>query len=365
MTRRRAAAVVAATAGLLVLLLLTPASAARLLLSSGGLTTAAAAPCTTAALAAGTGGASGTLTTVVLSGVPAACRGQQATLRLHTADGTPLAASDASVTLAAADTTTVTVPAYAASRVAGVALTVGTWGVPVTWAAPQAGPSGPVTPGPGTVFGPLRWTVLPQSGTQACVVVPVSGDAGTTWRIDLHLDQRPFNGVADGSGFEVHTPYWAKVLDPRPVDGVVQVGGVASGGMPGAAVLQAGQSFEVEICHYRLPAPAYDPALTYSQTSTAVTGSAYDACFTTTVRVTGTPQFFAGWRADVDLEPLQTFFAASGRSLDTSRIRTSTGELSVAPLGGTVYRVTPRQGWSALGIRDDVPQTFGICAGSR
>lgn len=362
MTARRLTAVVAAVTAVLAVLLLTPASAARLTVVAGQLTTSAAAPCSTASVSAGTGGASGTVTSVVLSAVPAACRGQQATLRVYAADGTPLAAADTTVTLATADTTTVTVPAYATARVGGVALTVGTWGMPVTWTAPTGGVSGPVTPGPGTVFGTLRWTQLSQSGTQACVVVPVSGEAGTVWRVDLHLNERPYNGVADGSGFQVHAPWWAKVLSTQPVNGVVSVGGVSQGGAEGADKLKAGQSFEVTICHYGLPQPSYDPALTYTQTSTAVTGNVDEACFSTTVRVSGTPQFFAGWRADVDVKPLADLFAASGRSIRNLRI--IQGNYVLTPQGGTVYRVTAATGWSAYGIRDDTPQTFTICSGS-
>lgn len=355
---RRAAAPVAVLLGvvaLLVALALSPASAARLVVRGPSVTTGSAAPCATTALgaAAGTPTASGTATQVVLSGVPAGCRGQVATLRLYAADGTALAASDTSATLAASGSTAVTVPSYAATRVAGVALTVGTWSLPVAWTAPDGAAAGPVTPGAGTTFGTVAWSQLAASGTQACVTVDVSGGTGTSWRVDLHLAQRPFNGLTSGSGFSV-SPWWAGVLDPRPVDGVVSVGA-----RPGQEAF-ATASATVTICHYGLPAPAYDPALSYAQAAGAVTGSGAWACQSTTVRVAGTPQFYAGWRADVDVAPLVAWFAARGTRADLTTL-TAQGNYVLAAQGGTTYRVTPTA-WDTWGVRDDTPRTFDLCA---
>gem|GEM_PF-1396532 len=349
------AALLVAVVAVLAALALAPASAARLVVRGPSVTTGSAAPCAPAALgaAAGTASASGTATQVVLSGVPAACRGQVATLRLYAADGTALATADASATLAASASTAVTVPSYPAARVAGVALTVGTWSLPVTWTAPTGAPSGPVTPGAGTTFGTLTWSQLAASGTQACVTVDVSGASGTSWRIDLHLQQRPFNGVASGSGFSV-SPWWAGVLDPQPADGVVSIGA-----RPGQAAF-ATASATVTICHYGLPAPAYDTALTYAQTAGTVTGTGAWACQSTTVRVAGTPQFYAGWRADVDVAPLVAWFAVRGMRADLTTL-TAQGNYALAAQGGTTYRVTPTA-WDTWGVRDDTPRTFELCA---
>ncbi|GIG35453.1 hypothetical protein [Cellulomonas pakistanensis] len=335
-------------------LALQPASAARLPVTGASVTTAAAGPCAATGLGAAAGAASGagTATQVVLSGVPAACRGQVATLRLYAGDGTALAPGDTTVTLAAADSTTVTVPAYAAARVAGVAVTVGTWALPATWAAPAGVPTGPVTPGPGTTFGDLTWTWLSSSGTQMCVTVDVSAASGSAWRVDLHLGQRPFNGLTSGAGFVV-SPWWADVRQDRPVDGVVSVGA-----RPGFEVF-ASRTATVVVCHYGLPAPAYDPALTYAQASGGVTGSGAWACLTTTVRVTGSPQFYAGWRADVDVAPLVAWFAARGLRADLGTL-TAQGNYALAAQGGTTYRVTPTA-WDTWGVRDDAPRTFQLC----
>lgn len=356
--RRGPAVVLAAVVAALAVLLLTPASAARLSVSAGAITTLTARPCTTSAVTAGTGGASGTVTRVVLSSVPAGCRGLPATLRVYAVDGTPLAAADTTVTLAAADTTTVTVPAYATSRAAGVALTVGSWGVPVTWSAPAA-PTGPVTPGPGTTFGPLRWTLVSESGSQACVEVPVTGSDGP-WRIDLHLGERPFNQVASSAQFQLSDGKQVQFLRAEPQDGVLSVVG-----KPGWQTLKAGQTLTVSICNWHLPFPAYDPALTYTQSTGAVSGSGWYACMPVTLAVSGTPQFYAGWRFDVDVAPLAQFFRGSAEQttirLDTLTVR-DTGDVTLTPLGGTVYRVAPGSGWVAFGLRDGEPKTLNLCA---
>lgn len=357
MTRRRTvgAVLLAALVALLVGLL-TPASAAQLGITARPITLAEATGCTTSAITGTAGAATGTTaTTVVLSGVPAACQGKVATLRLYAADGTALATTDTSVTLTTTGTT-VTVPSYTVSRAAGVALTIGTWGVPVTWVVP-AGSGGPVTPGAGTSFGTLQWTLVNESGSQACVVVPVSGAAGTVWQIDLHLDQRPFNGLTTGSGFVLSDYNTAKLVSTTPQNGILSVVG-----KPGWETLKAGQTLSISICNWNLPFPAYDPALTYTQTLGAVTGDRWTACLPVTVGVTGTPQFYAGWRTDVDVTPLLEYIRArQGTPVPSSLYNQNTGDVDVVALGGTVYRVQPKSGWGARGIRDDSPVVLNLC----
>lgn len=351
--RRLALAVALVALAALAAGALHPASAARLPLTGARLTTAAAAPCATGTLAAAAPGTARTATQVVLSDVPAACRGRAATVRLYAADGTPLAAADTTVTLAAAASSTVTVPAYAPARVAGVAVTVGTWALPARWAA-AAGGTGPVTPGPGTTLGELTWSQLASSGTQACVTVPVTAAAGAVWRVDLHLDQRPYAGLTSGAGFVVMDPWWARVLDDRPVDGVVSVGP-----RPGDEALATGRRATVTICHYDLPAPAPDPALTYTQTVGVPAGSRAYACLPVTVGVSGTPELYAGWRTDVDVAPLVAFLTARGAVPDLRTLAVG-GNYAVEAVGGTVYRVTPT-GWDTWAVRDDTARTFQVC----
>ncbi|HEY0215799.1 MAG TPA: hypothetical protein VGC57_05355 [Cellulomonas sp.] len=351
--------IVAALLSALVVLVgaagLAPASAARLTLSAHQLTAVSAAPCSAATIAARVGTTSGTSSTqVVLSSVPTGCRGRTAAVRLYGQNGTPLATVDTAVTLAAADTTTVTVPSYSATAVYGVALTVETWTLPTSWTTPTGLVTGPVTPGPGTTFDSTTWTQVASSGTQACVTVQVSGTTGTVWRVDLHTDQRPFNGVTTGAGFQVHSPWWGRLLTADPVNNVISVGGRA-----GYETLTTGQPVTVTVCNYQLPAPVHDAALSYSQSSQAVTGNVGHACMATTVGVTGTAQFYAGWRADVDVQPLVSFFAARGITANAADV-TVQGNYTIVRGTGTVFRVTPTA-WDTWGVRDDTTQTFQVC----
>jgi hypothetical protein len=335
---------------------LVPASAARLDVAAHQLTTASAAACSSVAVAATSGTVSGgSSTQVVLSNVPAACQGKTATLRLYAADGTALATTDTTTTLATTDTTTVTVPAYTVSGAAGLALTVGTWSLGTTWTVKTGtgGSTGPVTPGPGTSFDQVTWTQVSSSGTQACVTVQVSGAAGTVWRVDIHTDQRPYNGITSGSGFQVHSPWWGQKLTTDPVSGVLSIGG-----QPGREALTAGEVVTVTVCHYDLPAPAYDASLTYTQTSQAVTGNVGYACMATTVGVSGTAQFYAGWYADVSLQPLIDFLAARGATANLATA-SAPGNYTLVRTGTTV-RITPT-GWDTWGVRDDTSQTFQVC----
>lgn len=331
------------------------ASAARLTLTARTLTTASAAPCTAGTLAAQPGAVTnGSSTQVVLSAVPVACQGKAVAVRVYAANGTALAAADTAATLAGASSTTVTVPSYAAGSAAGVAVTVGTWAIGTVWTGTQTGPTGPVTPGPGTSFDQTTWTQVATSGTQACVTTQVSGTAGTVWRVDLHTDQRPFNGVTTGSGFQVHSPWWGQKLTADPVDGVLSIGGG-----PGRETLSAGEVITVTICNYSLPAPRYDASLTYRQTTAAPYGNEGYACMETTVGVTGTPQFYAGWTSEVDVQPLVDFLAARGRTVDPARATTQ-GNRVLTYLGGTRVRVEP-SAWDTSGVRDDTTQTYLVC----
>jgi hypothetical protein len=354
MSRRIAATAVTALLVVVAVFGLHTASAAQLTLRGAAHLLTSATPCTRAALAATPGTVSaGRSSTVVLSNVPAACSGAALALRLYAADGTPTATADSTGT-AATGTVTLTVPSYTTGQVGGVALLVNGWSVPVTWTAPLAFDGGPVTPGPGSAFTNLTWSQIASSGTQACFSVQVSGAAGTTWRVDLHLDQRPFNGVASADGFQVHSPWYGQVLG-APANNVLSIGGRA-----GNSTLAAGQSITVTVCHYNLPAPQYDPALSYSQSSAAVTGDANYACMTTSVAVTGTQQFYAGWRADIDLRPLVDYLRAQGSGTTAPRF-TAPGNYTLVQQSGTVYRVTPTA-WDTWGVRDGSPQSVQVCA---
>lgn len=204
---------------------------------------------------------------------------------------------------------------------------------------------------------------MADSGSQACVVVPVSGSAGAAgstgspWRIDLNLGQRPFNGVATSAGFSLAPADKARFLSATPVDGVLSVVG-----KPGWETVAAGQTLTVTICNWNLPFPVYDPALTYTQTLGAPTGDRWTACLPVTLSVSGTPQFYAGWRTDVDITPLLDFVRArNGTPVVESLYNQNTGDVEIVHQGGTVYRVQPASGWGVRGVRDDTPRVLNLC----
>ncbi len=349
------AALVAAT--------LSTASAAGLAVRVSGLTSLSmAGRCTTEAVQVTAGATtSGSSTQVTLTGLPAACLGRPATVRLYAPDGTALTTADTAATLpAAGSTATLTVPAYLTSAVGGVALSIGTWGVATTWAAPTVAPTtDPVTAGPDTAVSAQVWPVLATSGTQFCSTTVVTTTSATpvVWRLDLHVTQRPFNGAAAASSYQLNSEVGVQFLSAQAVDGVLSVGGTTTGDGVDHRRISAGQSLTVKVCNYGAPAPAYDPTLVYTVSAAAPSGSRYYACMTMTVSVTGTGQFYVGWRADVDVAPLRSFIAAAGGSPGDPRV---SGSLTATALGGTVWRVVPTA-WDTTAVRDGVSQSFPVC----
>lgn len=118
----------------LLTLALRPGSAAHLPLEPASLTHASVAGRCTPHVAAAAGGVSGgKATTVEVTGLGAACGGQELDLTLYGDDGDALTSAALSLAADAQGSTTVTVPAYTPADVAGAAATVGTWGVPASW----------------------------------------------------------------------------------------------------------------------------------------------------------------------------------------------------------------------------------------
>jgi len=146
---RRPAVVVALAATAVVVLLaalsLGTSSAATLLVTARSLTaTRIAPPCGTAPVAVTNPAPASDTTpsTQVVVSAPAACAGQPVRLRLYGANGAPLQTADVTGTVAAAGTTTLTVPSYLATAVSGAALTIGTWGRATTWTTtPRSAPA--------------------------------------------------------------------------------------------------------------------------------------------------------------------------------------------------------------------------------
>ncbi len=113
------------------------------------------------------------------------------------------------------------------------------------------------------------------------------------------------------------------------------------------------------VCHYSTPAPQYDPALTYTVIQGPVTGNPWNACVTTSVSVTGTPLFYAGWRADVEMSAAVAL--ANTPPNTYQRVYASGGAYTLQQLPGNVWRVSGSH-WGNYGIRDGQGITFTLCA---
>lgn len=119
---------------LLPALTLKPGAAAHLPFESGSLTSAAFAErCTKFVSATHEGDAGGKATTVTLSGLTPACDGRDLELTLYGTDGQALTTGAVPVQAHGGDSIVVNVPVYNPAKVAGIAVTIGTWGIPAAW----------------------------------------------------------------------------------------------------------------------------------------------------------------------------------------------------------------------------------------
>ena len=127
-------AVVLAVLAMLPALTASPGAAARLPLEPANFTSVSVADrCTESVQATHETAATGKVTTVTLSGLGAACDGRELELTLYGAHGEALTSGRAPVATGNGESMGVTVPAYTPAEVAGIAVTVGSWGVPATW----------------------------------------------------------------------------------------------------------------------------------------------------------------------------------------------------------------------------------------
>ena len=213
--RTRLAALVATLLAVLAVVALSPASAAQLSLSTRNLGAFVLERCTDVPVPATSGTVSaGASTQVVLSSIPVACRGKQASLRLFTAAGTALATTDTVVTLPAGSaTTTVTVPSYAVAQASGLALTIATWGVPTTWtstvvtlpafscAVVQGNPNSTCV---ATVTNATEWGYPTTTDFLRGVTISSTSNSPVTWQLTINLSDPGFpflaRALADGQG---------------------------------------------------------------------------------------------------------------------------------------------------------------------
>ncbi len=344
-----------------------PASATGLHVGGAAMSTlSVTAPCAPAVLVVTPSAVSGgTSRGVVVADVPGECRGRPATIRLFGADGTAVAPHDTGVTLPATSTATLTVPEYRVPDVAGVALTVETWAVATRWSPPADAPAAPVTAGADTVIDSLTWPTIQGGGTQLCVEARVTTTSPTpvVWSIDMHVDQRPFNGEARAAAYAINRSDLFEFTAGTAAGGVLTVvGNPAADQWNSVARIRAGQYVTVNLCNWSAPVPAVDPTLSYGLTTEPPTGSADYACVRSTVSVTGTPQFYAGWRADVDLGPLLAKVTANGRPAGAPVVYGDGGSFLIGPVEGARWRVVAAGGASS-GVRDDVSRSFTVCVG--
>lgn len=115
--------------------LLRPAAAAQLPTTQAKITSVSVSDRCTPTVAATNGTITGsTATTVLLTGLGAGCGGRSVSLTLFGTTGAALTTAITTLPAGATGSATVVVPAYSPVGVAGAAVTVGTWGVPATWA---------------------------------------------------------------------------------------------------------------------------------------------------------------------------------------------------------------------------------------
>ncbi|RHA41971.1 hypothetical protein [Cellulomonas rhizosphaerae] len=344
--------VVAVALALVALLTASVASASAMsLTSSKRQYLTSASRCSGQTVAASTPSTSGTSTSVVVSNLDAsACAGKALVVTVYEPTASTWTAAkrfEATATVAAA-TATLTSSAFTATTSEKVYVTIGGWPVPATWSyTPLAAtPDAPVTPGTNVVLPPNTPVWAPSgNGKQVCVTISVTGTSATptSWTADLHVNQRPFNGEGSASAYQLDTWNGYQWTTANAVGGLLKISGTGA-----KATITSSQTYTISVCNYAAPAPAYDPTLTYSKSSTVSTDP-NNACITTTVGVTGTYPFYAGWRADVDMSAAVALRTNAGLSAATVEVRT--GGILLSQLSGNTYRFTPND-WGTYGVRD-------------
>ena len=139
MTRRRSVAtrrwaIIASGLVALVFAGLAIADAAQLSVGNGGIFLGTKSRCTNGPIAATTGTAhtGANIQAVKLSGVSTACAGLPVSLVVYQSNGSSLATGTGTASTGSFDIAT---SSYHANNVAGVALLIGTWGIPTTWSS--------------------------------------------------------------------------------------------------------------------------------------------------------------------------------------------------------------------------------------
>jgi len=232
------------------------------------------------------------------------------------------------------------------------------WSIPTTWSytAPVVPPTGPITTNP-TTPGVTTTTVYTQpSGSQFCANITVSTTSTTpiNWKADLNITGVPFNGDTNLSHYQIQQSYYYGFESQTPVNGKFTLISL----QPSSQKVSNTQTQFITVCNYTTPPPTINPNLTYTQTQTTPTASYY-VCKNVTVSVAGSPQFYVGWQATVDVTDLKNLYIPG------------TGGQVQGPSGGyvrtntatpNIYTITGN-GYNTQAIKDGTPVTFTICWG--
>lgn len=252
----------------------------------------------------------------------------------------------------------------AAVFVAGV--TAGTWN--------PHGDGDAVVPGnTGTTVTGLAWQVLGVRSLCVAVTVTTSSYDPVEWRAQVEYAAPAFRGDTAMAHYVVEDDGgWVERLDDTPAAGQIQFRGKQVDWSPKRKLSARTDdvfptSVTFTLCNRNLPAPAYDPALTYQVTASAPPTDPWNACVTATVAVTSpTHPFYVGWQADVDMSAAAALRRAHGQPANTVTFRS--GGVTATRLTGDVYRVTSTEDWTA-GVRSAggadaaVRQSFVVCSG--
>lgn len=323
------------------------AAASSLAVTGRGVSqTSAGHPCPGGAAAV----ASGATVTVTLAST--ACDGLLVQLTTLTSSGGAVASGSAAVSGAVA-----TVPVATTGATSAVA-TVAGWPLPVTYTAASLGPVYPANPG--TTLTAITWDTISNNPTQACFHATVTTTSATpvVWGLTIDLSQAPFNGASHNGLQLAGNDGWRYRIAPnQPSPGFAEVAGTNNGGR---RTVVAGQSYQVEVCDWSLPAGVDTPsAYTVTTAPSTTQWTTRWACLDTTVSGNATSPFYVGWTAQVDMAPAIARLAEGGFVRDAWTYGSNEWMVGRTQTGPTTFTVTSTAPSTVAGTGSF---TFTTCA---
>lgn len=353
MARRRTGPAIAALLLLGALATASVASAASISVNAGAMDTFTVGHPCHGTLAATTPTTTGTVSTVSVT-PPAACAGRTVAVAVN--DGTVV--RNGTATAPASGSVTVTLNgAYTPSTTTQVAATASGWHLDTSWSyTPPAPPAtGPIVPGNAqTVITDIAWTQPAQN--QVCVDVTVTTNAASSWwRVDLNVNQPPFNGATSGYQLDGNVQF-------IPGSGTA-VGGVLGieGSNPGWGRLNPGATRTFEVCHWGTPAPADLPSA-YTVTYSQGTWTDVEACVLATITGNGSSEFYFGWSVPIDMTAAYQRIQSAGNTVGRVQEDTYSPTASYSPARSpSVSSYTVTSEWQGV-LRLSETRTVGLCA---